>query len=162
MTRKIEVIEVAPNVPQARTLVAELDEYQSRLYPAESNHLDSLEELAAPNVTFVIACLAGQVVGCGAVKEMRGTQGAYGEIKRMYVSPTARGHGLAKKMLTYLEQKVFAKGIPLTRLETGIHQTEAIGLYERLGYRQIGPFGDYQEDPLSIFMEKRLDVAGSG
>jgi putative acetyltransferase len=157
MMRNIKVIEVDPNVPQARVLIEELDAYQSRLYPAESNHLDSLEELAGPNVTFIIARLDGQVVGCGAVKEMRGAQGAYGEIKRMYVSPTARGHGLAKTMLAYLEKKMWAKGIPLTRLETGIHQTEAIGLYERLGYRRIGPFGDYQADPLSIFMEKRLD-----
>lgn len=155
MTRSIEVMEVDPNVPEARTLIAELDAYQSRLYPAESNHLDSLEELAAPHVTFIIARLDGQAVGCGAVKEI---QGAYGEIKRMYVAPTGRGHGLAKTMLAYLERKLLAKGIPLARLETGIYQTEAIGLYERLGYRRTGPFGDYREDPLSIFMEKRLDT----
>ena len=154
MTQNIEVIETNPTILEARTLIAELDDYQSRLYPAESNHLDSLEELAGPNVTFIIARLDGQVVGCGAVKAIRGE---YGEIKRMYVSPTVRGHGLAKTMLAYLEKKMWAKGIPLTRLETGIHQTEAIGLYERLGYRRIGTFGDYQEDPLSIFMEKRLD-----
>jgi len=158
VTRNIAVIETSPTIPEAKILIAELDDYQSRLYPAESNHLDGLEELAAPNVTFVVARLNGQVVGCGAVKEMRG---AYGEIKRMYVSPTGRGHGLAKTMLAYLEQKLLAKGIPLARLETGIHQTEAIGLYERLGYRRIGPFGDYGEDPLSIFMEKRLDLTGN-
>ncbi|MCB0154238.1 MAG: GNAT family N-acetyltransferase [Anaerolineae bacterium] len=160
MTRSIEVMEVDPNVPEAKTLIAALDDYQSRLYPAESNHLDSLEELAAPNVTFVVARLNGQVVGCGAVKAMRdapGAPGAYGEIKRMYVAPAGRGHGLAKMMLAYLEQKLLAKDIPLARLETGIHQAEAIGLYERLGYRRIGPFGDYREDPPSVFMEKRLD-----
>jgi hypothetical protein len=42
------------------------------------------------------------------------------------------------------------------RLETGIHQSEAIGLYERFGFQRIPPFGDYQEDPLSIFFEKHL------
>jgi putative acetyltransferase len=157
MTRNIAVIETSPTIPEARTLIAELDDYQSRLYPAESNHLDSLEELTAPNVTFIIVRLDGQAVGCGAVKEIQGAQGAYGEIKRMYVSPTGRGHGLAKTVLAYLEERIIAKGILLTRLETGIHQTEAIGLYERLGYRRIGTFGDYQADPLSIFMEKRLD-----
>jgi hypothetical protein len=42
------------------------------------------------------------------------------------------------------------------RLETGIYQLEAIGLYERCGFQRIPPFGDYKADPLSVFFEKRL------
>jgi len=44
----------------------------------------------------------------------------------------------------------------LLRLETGIHQPAALGLYERSGFRLIPPFGEYREDPLSRFYEKRL------
>ena len=47
-------------------------------------------------------------------------------------------------------------GIPILRLETGVYQPEAIGLYERMGYQRIGPFGEYKEDPLSVYFEKRI------
>jgi NADPH:quinone reductase-like Zn-dependent oxidoreductase len=52
--------------------------------------------------------------------------------------------------------KAVGKGVNVLRLETGIHQTEAIGLYESFGFVQIPPFGDYKEDPLSRFYEIRL------
>jgi putative acetyltransferase len=55
-----------------------------------------------------------------------------------------------------LENHLVEQARPYARLETGIHQPEAIGLYQKLGYYRINPFGDYQEDPLSIFMEKKL------
>jgi putative acetyltransferase len=44
----------------------------------------------------------------------------------------------------------------LLRLETGVRQPEALGLYRKLGYRERGPFGAYKPDPLSVFMEKRV------
>ncbi len=47
-------------------------------------------------------------------------------------------------------------GIPCLRLETGIKQDAAIALYEKNGFARIGYFGDYPNDPLSVFMEKRL------
>ena len=50
-------------------------------------------------------------------------------------------------------------GVTLARLETGIRQPEALGLYRRLGYLERGRFGAYLEDPLSVFMEKRLGVS---
>ena len=74
----------------------------------------------------------------------------------MYVRPLFRGRGFAKLMLNHLSAYALASGIPLLRLETGIHQHEAIGLYERMGFHQIPPFGDYKEDPLSVFYEKSL------
>lgn len=49
-----------------------------------------------------------------------------------------------------------ARHLPLIRLETGIHQKAAIGLYRAAGFEITGPFGDYPDDPLSVFMEKRL------
>jgi hypothetical protein len=46
--------------------------------------------------------------------------------------------------------------VGILRLETGIHQSAAISLYERMGFQRIRPFGAYLEDPLSLFYEKRI------
>ncbi|MCP4361256.1 MAG: GNAT family N-acetyltransferase [Chloroflexi bacterium] len=149
----MHIHEVDPNIKEAGKLIAELDSYQQALYPAESNHLEDINNLASPTVTFVIAYLKDQAVGCGAIKDINR---AYGEIKRMYVSPQARGFGLGKTILSYLEKKALAKQIRIARLETGVHQKAALGLYKQMGYKRIAPFGDYELDPLSVFMEKRL------
>jgi putative acetyltransferase len=157
-SKTIHIRQVDPRIEDAQRLIVELDRYQSALYPAESNHLDSLDELARANVVFVVAYQATdgteQGIGCGAVKII---DEAYGEIKRLYVSPFARGTGVAKTIMAHLESAMISQGIKATRLETGIHQTAAIELYKRLGYIQIGPFGAYRKDPLSVFMEKRLE-----
>ena len=55
-----------------------------------------------------------------------------------------------------LESHLIKQAVTYARLETGIHQKEAIKLYERLGYYRIDPFGEYKVDPLSVFMEKKL------
>ena len=74
----------------------------------------------------------------------------------MYVREEFRGRGYAKKLMKHLEELVVARGFGKARLETGISQPEAIGLCESLGYYRIPPFGDYLEDPLSYFYEKRM------
>ena len=74
----------------------------------------------------------------------------------MYVRPEFRGSGFGKLMLAHLEAHAWAHHIPLLRLETGIYQREAIGLYERMGFHRIPPFGPYTDDPLSRCYEKRL------
>lgn len=149
----VEVRPIPPADARVRKLIGMLDELQTAVYPAESNHLDSIETLERDNVTFFAAFLDGEVVGCGAVKRM---SERYGEIKRMYVEPSARGRGVGKALLVALEFSLLAHGIGLARLETGIRQPEALALYERCGYSRIPPFGAYREDPLSVFLEKRL------
>ena len=149
----VEVRPLAPVDPRARRLVGNLDRLQLSLYPAESNHLDPVETLAGDDVTFLAAFVAGEAVGCGAVKRMHGR---YGEIKRMYVEPCARGRGVGRALIEALESTLLQCGIRLVRLETGVRQPEALALYERCGYVRIPPFGDYPDDPLSVFFEKRL------
>ena len=58
-----------------------------------------------------------------------------------------------------IEHLILARGINMVRLETGVLQKAAIGLYESLGYYYIQPFGSYLHDPLSLFMEKHLVTA---
>jgi len=142
-----------PASPAARELIERLDILMSNLYPAESNHLLSVEALRQPNVTFLTAGLDGDVAGCGAFVNQGGE---YAEIKRMFVLPEFRGLKLGRRILEELENRARASGLALARLETGIHQPEALILFERAGYQRRGPFGDYSEDPLSIFMEKKL------
>jgi putative acetyltransferase len=147
-----------PASPAARELIERLDKYLTDLYPAESNHLLSVEELQRPNVTFLTANVDGEVAGCGAFVNQGGE---YAEIKRMFVLPEFRGLKLGRRILEELENLARASGIEFARLETGVHQSEALHLYARAGYQRRGPFGDYSEDPLSIFMEKKLSTTPS-
>ena len=147
-----------PESDSAQALIAMSDTYMTALYPAESNHLESASALKAPNVLFLGCFLQDQLVGCGAVKILS-DDGRYGELKRVFVLESHRGKGYSKAIMEKLEGHLKSSGIALARLETGPSQPEALGLYKRLGYVERAPFGAYVEDPLSVFMEKRLDVA---
>jgi putative acetyltransferase len=142
-----------PASPPARELIEQLDRLMSGLYPAESNHLLPVEALKQPDVTFLTASVDGEVAGCGAFVNQGGE---YAEIKRMFVLPEFRGLRLGRRILEELENLARASGLELARLETGPYQPEALRLYEKTGYHRRGPFGDYPEDPLSVFMEKKL------
>ena len=142
-----------PDSADAMLLIAELEEYLTPQYPAESRHGFSVDKLIREKVAFFVMRQAGIPAGCGGVK-LFGTD--YGEVKRMYVRPQFRGLGLSKLMLQQLADHTLGQGVGLLRLETGIYQTEAIGLYERWGFVQIPPFGEYKPDPLSLFYEKQI------
>lgn len=139
--------------PDVIALIDALDAYQGALYPAESNYHLSVEALKASNVLFaVVRDDAGVVIGCGAVVLFDD----YGELKRMFVPQAQRGRGVAKAIITYLEAHAVQRNCQLLRLETGIHQPEALSLYASAGYERRGPYGDYPDDPLSVFMEKAI------
>jgi len=142
-----------PDSADAVLLIGELDAHLTPLYPSESRHGFSVEKLIAEGVAFFLLRYQGAPAGCGGIK-LFGT--GYGEIKRMYVRPRFRGHGFGKLLLNHLAAYAQARGVPLLRLETGIYQPEAIGLYERMGFRRIPPFPPYKEDPLSWCYEKRI------
>jgi len=78
-------------------------------------------------------------------------------VKRMYVRPAFRGLGLGKGMLNHLAEHARQHGVSLLRLETGIYQEDAIALYERYGFQRRTPFGEYREDPISVYFEKKID-----
>ncbi|MGH7372929.1 MAG: GNAT family N-acetyltransferase [Candidatus Rokuibacteriota bacterium] len=139
--------------PDVARLLEGLDAYQSSLYPPESNHLLDVEGLSAPSVRFFVARRGHEAVGCAALR----IDGAgYGELKRMFVAPAARGTRLGRRILERIEEEARREGLDWLRLETGIHQPEALGLYRSAGYVEREAFGEYKPDPLSVFMEKRL------
>jgi GNAT superfamily N-acetyltransferase len=142
-----------PDTADARDLIAELEAHLEPLYPRASRHGYSVEKLLAQAVAFFVIRVDGAPAGCGGV-QLYGTE--YGEVKRMYVRPQYRGTGLARLMLDHLADYARGHGVGRLRLETGIHQHAAIGLYERAGFYSIPPFGEYRADPLARFFEKRL------
>lgn len=148
----------SPDTADARALIAELEAELTPQYPDESRHGYSVEKLIAEGVAFFLVRKDGVPAGCGGVHLV---DGAYGELKRMYVRPRFRGIGLATLILERLSDHARREGIRVLRLETGIHQRAAIDFYERMGFRSIPPFGAYRDDPLSRFYEKQLRPARS-
>ena len=142
-----------PGTPDVLALLHAGEAYGAALYPAESNHYLPLDALRAPEVLFLVARDAsGTAIGTGAIV----ANGDWAEIKRMWLAPAARGKGLSKRLLAMLEAHAAGLGVRVFRLETGIHNTEALGLYARVGYVVCDAFAPYAPDPLSVFMEKRI------
>jgi len=146
-----------PDQPAVHALIAELDAYLYSIYPAENVYALDIPSLCRPDVLFaVVRDPAGAPIACGAVVMTPD----YGEIKRMYVRPQARGQGVARRLMEALEAKALSSGCRTFMLETGPPQAEALVLYERMGYRRRGPFGEYPDDPFSIFMQKNAGERG--
>ena len=138
-------------------LVQQSQQYQAEIYPAESIHQEDAQALLVSSVYFIGAYQGQALLGIGAVKRIDASS-PYGEIKNLFVDPRHRGQGASRVIMHALEQHLIGAGISICRLETGVNQPESIGLYESLGYKVCGPYGDYQDDPLSIFMQKELRV----
>ncbi len=146
---------------EADALLVQSDRYMAALYPAESNHLVSSASLRGRDALFLGAFIddetlntvANTCIGCVAAQFYKAA--GYAEIKRLFVDQRYRGHSIARTLMAEIEQGIVLRGIDCARLEMGIYQTEATALYLSMGYRLIAPFGDYQLDPLSQFLEKK-------
>jgi len=149
----IAITKERPDTPDALALIEELEAHLAAFYPRGSRHGFSVEKLLRERVAFFVSRTDGQSAGCGGVMIV-GSE--YAEVKRMYVRPAFRGRGLGRLMLEHLVAHARAQGLGVVRLETGIHQREAIALYESGGFRRIGPFGPYTDDPLSRCYEKAI------
>jgi GNAT superfamily N-acetyltransferase len=113
------------------------------------------ELVAPPNGVFVVARIAGEAVGCGAVKPFDRAAGI-GEIKRMYTAPHARRRGISRAVLAHLESRARELGYERLQLETGTEQPEALALYEASGWERITPYGRYKDLPSSVCFGKDL------
>jgi putative acetyltransferase len=149
----VAIAEERPDTPDAAALITELESHLAPLYPQESRHGYSVDKLLREGVAFFVARLDGIPAGCGGV-QLVGSE--YGELKRMYVRPRFRRLGIGKFILAHLADYTRQRGVKVLRLETGIHQAQAISLYERSGFQHIRPFSPYRDDPLSMCFEKRL------
>lgn len=145
-----------PAKPDARWCIqqyfAELNgRFETGFDPARSISAD-VHELTPPAGELLIARLHGRPIGCGALK-FHGRKPA--ELKRMWVSPEARGVGLGRRLLAELERHAQLAGARVVRLETNRALKEAIALYRSSGYREVAAFND--EPYADHWFEKRLD-----
>jgi DNA-binding MarR family transcriptional regulator/predicted N-acetyltransferase YhbS len=129
----------------------ELEERFDTGYDPALSLVPSLDEFAPPRGIFLIARLRGQPVGCGGLKPLS-AEAAY--LKRMWIAPEVRGLGLARRMLSALEDRASAMNYSIVRLETNKTLTEAQQLYRSSGYREVAPFND--ERYAHHWFEKRL------
>ena len=137
-------------------LISDLDSYQLGLYPEESTFLMPIDKLAASNVRFFVARSEHSAVGIGAlVLEKPDDEPEYGELKRLFTTPEARGRGIARGIIRRVIREAKGAGMSKLRLETGDEQPEALALYESEGFRYMEePFGIYPaDDPHSVCME---------
>jgi putative acetyltransferase len=141
-----------PRDPAATGLLQASHLLMQSLFPAESNHYLSIDALAAPHIRFFVAERGAATIGCGALAVKEG----YGEVKSMFVAPEARGAKIGEMILAKIEAAANAEELPLLRLETGDKLASAHSLYARCGFKWRGPFGEYEDGPHSVFMEKKL------
>lgn len=124
--------------------------------PEESCHAYDVDRLRGPGVTFWSAWIDDELAGCGALQTLDAERG---EIKSMRVADRFRGTGIGRAILEHLLGEARARGMRSLWLETGSTEVfvPALRLYERAGFQRCGPFGDYVEDPFSVFMTRTLD-----
>ena len=145
--------------PDALAMIAESEAELAALYRPEVRSAFSPARLLEAGVVFVTAHLDGRVVGCGGMAPCPGTGDGHGELKRIFVTRSARGRRISAQIVARLEDEARGRGLPLMRLETGDASPDALRAHERLGYRRRGPFGAYRENGSSVFMEKALVTA---
>jgi putative acetyltransferase len=145
--------------PLVRALGSELVERYG--FPDPDPDGLTADDLAPPMGAFVVAWLEERAVGCGGLRRY---DARVGELKRMFVDPPFRGRGVSRLVLTALEDRARALGYGRLVLETGVHQPEAMRLYETSGYEPIDRYGFYRTSPLSRCYAKELpraDAPGS-
>jgi GNAT superfamily N-acetyltransferase len=142
----VVVVRVALGDPRAQSLesalVAEMHLRYGTGGPGGVPH----EGFDPPHGCFLLATIDGTPVGCGGFRNLGPGRA---EIKRMYVDPAVRGHGVGRRLLHELEQGAITAGYRETWLETGTEQPEALALYVSSGYVAIPPYGEFRDDPRS-------------
>ncbi|HEX8841126.1 MAG TPA: GNAT family N-acetyltransferase, partial [Sphingomicrobium sp.] len=140
---EVQVEEVSPADPDAQYCLsqyfAELSQRFDSGFDPEQSLAPTLDDFQPPRGTFLVMRLHGRPVACGGFKPEE-SGAAY--IKRMWVSPDARGHGLGRCLLQELEERALSLGYRKIRLETEKSLLEAQQLYRSFGYREVPPFND--------------------
>jgi GNAT superfamily N-acetyltransferase len=144
-------IEIRPmrfGAPVARTIVAAALADLGARYDSENGDDTPVEsvEFDPPNGLFLIAWRGTEAVGCAGWRS-HGDADEVAELKRLYVTPAARGNGVASALLGAVEDAAREAGRVRIILECGARQPEAIALYEKSGYERIEDFGYYKGYP---------------
>ncbi|BDU37686.1 GNAT family N-acetyltransferase [Vibrio nigripulchritudo] len=151
-------MEIKIDLLDGQEIVALLNEHLEDMYatsPPESVHALDLGALKKPDITFWSAWDKGVLLGCAALKQLDDT---HAEIKSMRTARTARNRGVASKLLKHVLNVAKERNYSRLSLETGSMEffKPARTLYEKHGFEYCPPFADYQPDPNSEFMTKKL------
>ncbi|HEY3503759.1 MAG TPA: GNAT family N-acetyltransferase [Actinocatenispora sp.] len=141
--------------PDVRALLAAHLADMHATSPPDSVHALDTTALRVPEVTFWTARRDGELLGCGALKQL--TAG-HGEVKSMRTVPHARGTGVATRLLDHIVGEARARGYVRLSLETGTQPyfAPARGLYRKAGFVECPPFADYRPDPNSTHLTRTL------
>ncbi|MFN0109731.1 MAG: GNAT family N-acetyltransferase [Blastocatellia bacterium] len=140
---------------EIRALLEEHLRNMHELSPPESVHALDIAKLRQPDITFWTVWEGGELLGCGALKELDPT---HGEVKSMRTAAAHRRKGVARMMLEHIIAEAKQRSYARLSLETGSQKDfePAQKLYASFGFVYCQPFGDYAEDPNSVFMTKEL------
>jgi len=151
----VEIRLVDPEDPDAvhciGQYVAELNRRSERGFDPSVGATALPHEVRPPAGEFHVVYLRGEAIGCGAVKHHPGEPA---EIKRMWLSPDARGLGLGRRLLEHLEERARAGGARVAHIETSAVLDEALALYASTGWVDVPPFND--EPFADRWLEKQL------
>ncbi|GHJ36585.1 GNAT family N-acetyltransferase [Streptomyces sp. TS71-3] len=138
----------------AAFLAAHVSEMKT-LSPLESKHALDLDGLRRPEITFWSVRDGGALVGCGALKEL---DGDHAELKSMRTDPVRKRSGIASWLLAHIVAEAGRRGYRRLSLETGSAEffAPARALYAKFGFAYCPPFGEYRDDPHSVYMSRLL------
>lgn len=114
------------------------ERFESGFDPDQGGAADDTE-MRPPKGFFVVARLDGEPVGCGGMKRL---DAATGEIKRVWTARSARGQGVARRIMQALEALAQTSGVTTVRLDTNKSLTEAQTMYRQSGYTEIARYND--------------------
>ena len=141
--------------PAVIALLQEHLDWMRRTSPPESVHALDLDALRQPDIAFWTLWDGETLGGCGALRALDAT---HGEVKSMRTAQTHLRRGVAATMLDHILAEARRRGYARLSLETGsmAYFAPAHALYARAGFRPCAPFGDFVEDPNSVFMTRAL------
>jgi len=143
---------------EIRALLSEHLHDMHQLSPPGSVHALDLSALLKPEITFWTVWSPGELLGCGALKELTP---AHGEVKSMRTASAHRRKGVARAMLQHILVEARKRSYARLSLETGSMPAfaPARNLYESFGFTYCSPFADYIDDSNSVFLTRTLEQA---
>ncbi|MEU2248393.1 GNAT family N-acetyltransferase [Streptomyces sp. NPDC019224] len=139
--------------PHVSQLVERLQAEYTKIYGAPDESPTESGQFSPPRGAFAVGYVKGGPVAMGG---WRAREDGRAELKRMYVIDEHRGRGYSRSVLEWLEESAAAAGAPTMVLETNQRHPAAIGLYRSCGYTDVPAFGYYADDPLTVYLGRRL------
>jgi GNAT superfamily N-acetyltransferase len=147
---EIEPADTAVSLALQRAFLDEIAALYPGFDPALAPSAEPVE-VAPPQGAWIVAYVDGRAVGCGGFKRL---DDETAEVKRLYLDPSVRGHGVGRRLLATLEERARESGYVRVRLDTGAKQPIALALFHGAGYRDIP---DYNGNPFAgHWLEKRF------